>query len=143
MVVRDVPRLQWFFSALFAASGLAIGGLSLSNGETGLLMPSAIGVGLGMAIAGLSPMTTSTFDRRMGTYAVRRTGLFGSRAAAGDLRDIVQVFVDEMTSETGYRVALALRSGARIPLAARWLNMRRRSRRVAERIAAFLVATDR
>ena len=139
MVVRDIPLLQYVFGAVCVTASFVFAGLSLSEGDAGLLTPSAIALGMGTLIVLISPVTTATFDRARGTFEVRRRGLIRTRVEGGPLAYIADVRVDEAITDPVYRVVLVLRSGAQVPLASWWANSRRRSRRVAARLTAFLV----
>lgn len=138
MVVRNLPLVQYLFAGLSVFAGFAFAGLGLQDSRA----HSAIAVGLGALLAWLSPVTTSTFNHRSGAYEVRRSGLFRSSVAGGDLADIADVGVEEATTETTYRVVLVLYSGARVPLSTWWTASRRGSNRVAKRLAAFLRGED-
>lgn len=142
MVVRDVPVIQYLFATVFVVAGFAFAGLGLGDSGAGPLIPTAIAVGFGALIVWLSPVTTSTFNRRRGVYEVRQRGLFRSTVATGALAHIADVRVEEASTETTYRIVLVLLSGARVPLSAWWTDSRRGSNRVAARLAAFLGDRD-
>lgn len=139
MVVRDVPLFQYVFAAACVTASFVFAGLSVSPGDAGRLTPSAIAFGFGALIVLISPVTTATFDRGRGVFEVRRRGPFRNATDIGSLAHIADVRVDEAITDRGYRVVLVLHSGARVPLASWWVNSKRRSKRVAARLTAFLV----
>ncbi len=138
MVVRDIPLFQYVFGTSCVASSFVFVGLALSQGQAGLLTPAAIAFGMGALLFLLSPVTTATFDRERGVFEVRRKGIFRDVVDSGSLAHIVDITVDESATDPVYRVMIVLVSGAQIPLSSWWSNSRRRSRRVAKRLIAFL-----
>ena len=138
MVVRDVPVLQYAFAGVGVIAGIAFAALAAMTGELELLQAAAIAFGLGALIGLISPVTTATFDKQRGTYEVRRTGVARRRTDPGSLSGIAEVRVDESLTDPAWRVVLVLHSGSHVPLESWWSNSRRRTRRIAGRLAAFL-----
>ena len=79
LVVRDVPYLCYFFGTVFLAGGFAVAWLGVREGESALLTPGAIAVGISTMLLLLSPITVTTFDRRGNAYEVLRKGSSDAR----------------------------------------------------------------
>jgi hypothetical protein len=139
IVLRDVPLFSYVFAVVCIAAGIAFGVLAAAVGETLLLTPTLIAIGLGVLLAWASPVITSSFDRS--GYEIRERGLLRDRTRRGPTTDVAGVYCDEEMTEVNYRVVIVLRTNAQLALCG-WKPVgKRRLRRIAAEVAAFLMTT--
>lgn len=135
LVLQEKPWLVLFIGTLFIVTGMV---MAVKTGEW---MAGGFAVLGALLIAAFGNTVTATFDSSIGRFTRTSKGLLRNNETAHQLPDIAGVDVQASPaarSSRGYRIALALASGVRVPLTTSYSSGKSGKEQTAAAIRQFL-----
>jgi hypothetical protein len=115
--------------------------LMVQEDDRRLLYPvGGICFAVGFVAISMGQLVTCLFDKSLGSFTLKRQGLFGTEVIEHQIREIANVQMEEFTDSDGstYRVSIVLTSGNCLPLTSYYSSGRKSKQETTERICTFL-----
>ncbi len=135
LVLREKPWLVILIGSLFIVTGIA---MAVRTGE---IMAAGFSILGAFLILAFGNTVTATFDSNIGRFTRSTRGLVRNRDLTHPLPEIAGASVETSRSgkpSRGYRVALTLSSGARVPLTTSYSSGKDSKEQTAAAIRQFL-----